>query len=201
MFEEDNLAAEQASVTSVHVGSALVGRERGAGNGRPKLDRRQRLAQAEGSQTELRPVRIGRMPKAPGLMAQSLLPEIHPTETASVSQHAADPAATADLQAGIESRRPADAETMKAIAELHEKFDAMKDSFETLEAHVSVGLAKSIAEIIRGEVSAVERQIADRYRYRTRYWLALSGFVAVVGMIVIDHFHPFFDRAAALAGY
>ena len=90
---------------------------------------------------------------------------------------------------------------MKAIAKLHAKFDAMKDSFETLEAHVSVGLAKSIAEIIRGEVSAVEREIAARYRYRTRYWLALSGILALMSMIVIDHFHPFFDRTAALLGY
>jgi hypothetical protein len=206
MLEEDNLAAEPASANSVHVGAAaLVGHERSENNGRPKLDRKQRVVRGPGNRSEMRPVRIGRMPQAASLIAQSpsTMPAIHPapeTEPASIPQPAAEPVAIGDVLAGVESRRAVNAETMKAVAELHVKFDAMKDTFETLEAHVSVGLAKSISEMIRGEVSAVERQIAARYRYRTRYWLALCGILALVGMIVVDHFHPFFDRAAALVG-
>jgi hypothetical protein len=106
-----------------------------------------------------------------------------------------------DVLGGIESRRDVNTETIKAIADLHTKFGAMEDSFHTLEAHVSVGLAKSIAGMIRGEVSAIEGQIAARYRYRTRFWLALCGAFALAGMIVVDHFYPFFDRVAAFAGY
>jgi hypothetical protein len=207
MLDEDNLAAGPASANSVHVGAAaLVGHERSENNGRPKLDRKQRVVRAPGNRSEIRPVRIGRMPQTASLIAQSpsTTPAIRPapeTGPAPIPQPEAEPVVIGDVLAGVESRRAVNAETMKTVAELHVKFDAMKDSFETLEAHVSVGLAKSIAEMIQREVTTVEQQIAARYRYRTRYRLALGGILALVGMIVVDHSYPFFDRAAALVGY
>lgn len=202
MLEENNLAVEPGSA---HAGASTPAGHERAENGRPKLDRKQRLVRAAGNQAEVRPVRIGRVPPPAGHIGQPLskTPAIRPAseiEPASPSP-AAEPAAISDILASLESSRAASTEATRAVADLHAKFDAMKESFDTLEAHVSIGMAKSIAEMIRGEVSAVEQQIAARYRYRTRYWLALSGVLALAGMIVVDHFHPFFDKVAALAGY
>ncbi len=197
MLEENNSALVSRLTNSIHAGvTDLVAQERDDSNKPPKPDRKQRVIRNAGGRSEARPVRIGHAPVTTNLTRQSS----ENSESASSFRSVAEPGAAREM-AGAEFREAANDEVSKVVVDLHTKFDAMRESFETLEAHVSIGLAKSIAEMIQREVAIVERQVVARHRYRTRYKIALGVVVILMAMIVADHFYPFFDRAAALVGY
>lgn len=209
MLEENNartVQAETGSGTSV----ATIPEIPDQHENRPKAAKRNRIARDPGNGTDMRSVRIGRM-AVPESHPQQILP-LSPTarsepvgaarpETPPLIVPVAELAAIREAIADMQKSRSDDAALAKRFADLNEKFDSMKDSFKVLEAHVSVGLAKSIAEMMNKEAGALQDQIVKRYRYRTRYYLALLGAFALAAMIAVDRAYPFFDRVANTLGY
>jgi hypothetical protein len=206
MFEENGTGPGPAQMTSVDPGTAaLILREK-----QPKSGRKPRIAGDAGTIMGTRPVRIGRVPDAATLAQQSLTlvqssrsgaAVADRIETASPIVPVAESDAIAEAPVGIEIRRLTELDIVKSFADLNAKFDSMKESFDILEAHVSVGLAKSIAGMMKSEVAVLEQQIVARYRYRTRYRLALTAAFVLIGTLTADHFYPFFDRLAGMLGY
>jgi hypothetical protein len=206
MFEENSTGAGPAQMVSVEPGAAeLILREK-----QPKSGRKPRIAGDAGNIMGPPPVRIGRVPVAATLAQQSLAlvqssrsgaAVADRVETTSPIVSVAESDAITEAPVGMEIRRLTEVDIAKSLADLNAKFDSMKESFDILEAHVSVGLATSIAGMMKSEVAALEQQIVARYRYRTRYRLALTAAFVLIGTITADHFYPFFDRVAGMLGY
>jgi len=201
MLEEDNAGSGRSEIEAVNFGAAVVQHEN-----QPKTARRHRVS---GNGTDARAVRIGRVGGAETHQQKSvpLLPTARSgpsvagqADAAHVIVPVAELAAIKDAIHGLKANRLDEADVAKNFAYLDAKFDSMKESFSILEAHLSVGLAKSIAEMMKNEVAVLEQQIVDRYRYRTRYWLALVVVFALLAMVAIDQTYPFLYRATNLLG-
>ncbi|HWK63932.1 MAG TPA: hypothetical protein VNS34_03275 [Rhizobiaceae bacterium] len=150
-----------------------------------------------GRRPDPRPVRLGRAPAALD-SAQESVPMVLSARSAEGSGGEpvrSDPgsARVTDVRADMTNRAYRGIDITKGFAELNTKFDAMKGSFDLLEAHVAVGLSRSIAETLRAEMSALEEQIALRHRYRARYKLALGVALLLAAAIVADQYRPFID--------
>lgn len=206
MLEENNAGSVREEIGSVNSGAVALDQH----ENQPRTARRHRLVRDAGNGKDARSVRIGRAAVAEAHPQQSLplLPTARSgpvttglAEAASLMVPVAELAAIKEAIADMQKSRLADADVARSFADLDAKFDSMKDSFNILEAHISIGLAKSIAEMMKKEVTAVEHQILARSRYRARYRLALAAAFFLIGLIMADHFHPFFDRVAGVLGY
>lgn len=176
-----NLGAAVPFVRPPELGDAAPTSDRGAGNA--------------GGLPETRPVRIGRTEPNP---VQQPLPKVLSARSAESSGGVPMPsrsgsAAAKGVLADMADRRSAGLDIAKSISDLNTKIDTMKESFDILEAHVAVGLSRSIAETIRAEISALELQFAQGQRYRARYSLALSVALLLAAAIVADQYRPFID--------
>jgi hypothetical protein len=146
---------------------------------------------------DLRPVRLGRAPAALD-STQEPVPMVLSARSAESSGLGSIPPGPAsapvkEVLADMANRRSAGIDVAKSLADLNTKVDAMKESFDLLEAHVAVGLAQSIAETLRTEIGALEQQFALGHRYRDRYRRAVSVALLLAAAIVADQYRPFID--------
>jgi hypothetical protein len=199
MLEENNAGSGRSEIEAVNSGAAaLVQHEN-----QPKTARRHRVSV---NGTDARAVRIGHVGGAEIHPQQSLplLPTARSLPAVAGQADAANVivpvAELAAIKEAIDDLKANRLDVAKNFADLNAKFDSMKESFSILEAHISVGLAKSIAEMMKKEVAALEQQIVERYRYRTRFALALAAVFALIAILAVDQAHPFIDRVANLFG-
>lgn len=141
------------------------------------------------------PVRLGRAPAAfdSAQGSVSMVLSARSSESSGVEPMQVRPgsAPAKGVLADLANRRSAGSDVAKGLADLNAKFDAMKESFDLLEAHVAVGLSRSIAETLKAEASALEQQIVLGHRYRARYRLALGVAFLLAAAIVADQYQPF----------
>ncbi|MGI6855267.1 hypothetical protein [Mesorhizobium sp. 1B3] len=141
------------------------------GDGAPTSDQG---ADNAGRLQDSRPVRLGRAPA-----------------TVDSAQVGPGPASVKGVLADMANRRSAGSDVAKGLADLNAKFDAMKESFDLLEAHVAIGLSRSIADTLKAEAATLEQQIVLGHRYRARYRLALGIAFLLAAAIVADQYRPF----------
>jgi len=163
----------------------------GPDGNQPTRNRAGQQALKVGRRQGIQPVRIGRVDQdvAAHHAASGSAENLEPAETPLVV-----------LSAKFDAQKDEIAEMAGRIDALAGKIEAMKDGFDVLEAHMSVGLAKSISAMIKTEVAAAEEHLASRNRYRTRYRAAAFIALVLIAVIGIDRYVPFVGRALDFAG-
>ncbi len=126
-----------------------------------------------------RAVRIGREPAA------REAPLAYPTSDSSALDRVAEELAQIrDMVSNIERRKQNGEHPAQEATNVEVKFDRMREAFDTLEAHVSIGLKNSIAEAVRLEFASLREETVLQKNYRTRYRIA-CGVLFVVTIAII----------------